>query len=795
MRCTSWAVGWWRAGLLSAGLVWPIAADAQAAPTPAADIPSDLEIVVTAPLAGSEIERGKVPVNTGILRREDIQRTGPANALRALDERVGSIALDQATGNEFQPNLIFRGFEASPLAGNAQGLAVYLNGTRFNQPFGDTVNWDLIPDMAIDRIEIAGPNPAFGLNALGGAITVRLKDGFSYHGAQLELSGGSFGRIQGSAQYGVQSGDTAGYVALSGLNENGWRDHSPSQLRQFYADIGHRTDTSEVHLSLVGAMNNLTGNGPSPVDLLATSRSAVFTYPDATRNKYLRMSVSASTQVSDSLGLQATLYYSNLAQRTYNGNAADAAPCDASPTFLCLGNGQALTTRDGTRIPNFLPSGYFPNASQFNRGGPYAQLDATGTDTNGYGMSLQATHRSEVYGRPNRLLLGVSYDGGRTMFSARSSLGALTQDRDYAGPGIVISQADGSIGAVRLAASNDYYGLYASDTLDVTDRLSATVSGRLNVAQIDLRDRMGTALSGAHSFSRFNPAAGVTYKLASTLSLYAGYAESNRTPTPAELSCASPTSPCTLTNFFVADPALKQVVGRTIEAGVRGNWAAEKGTAWEGTKFAWNAGVFRTDSADDILFTGSVIQGRGYFQNVGATRRQGVEAGASLRRGSLLAYLDYAYTDATFREPFTVGSQNNPFADDNGQTAVRRGNQIPGVPEHRLKFGVEYNVTPEWTLGGTGIASSGRVLQGDAANLNPRTGSYVVLNLNTAYQVTETVQLFGLVQNATNARYATFGGFSPVGLVPINQAPGTTNTRSLTPGAPMAGYGGVRVTF
>ena len=754
---------------------------------PDAEMP---EVVVTAPLAGSESERAKVPTSTQVLRHEDLTRTGPASALRALDERVGGIALNQAQGNEFQPNLIYRGFEASPLAGNPQGLAVYLNGTRFNSPFGDTTNWDLIPDIAIDRIELAGSNPAFGLNALGGAVTVKLRDGFSYHGAQLELSGGSFGRIQGTAQYGVQSGNVAAYVAGTALNEDGWRDHSPSQLRQIYGDIGWRGDKSELHLSLLGATNILVGNGTAPVELLAARRSAVFTYPDETRNKYLRVSLSGSHEINDALSLQATAYYSNLSQRTANGDASDAQPCGDDPGLLCNEGGAALTTRGGGRIGNFVNPGFYPGLDQFSGGGPYAQFNQTATDSNGYGASVQGTYRAEPLGRPNRLLVGASYDGGSTLFSARSSLGALGLDRGFVGPGVVVDQADGSITPVRLSAVNSYYGLYASDTLDVTPALSLTLAGRLNVAQIDLHDQTGNALSGNHSYARFNPAAGLTYKITPGTSLYGGYSESNRTPTPAELSCASAASPCSLTNFFVADPSLKQVVAHTYEAGLRGRF-----TVAETARVSWNAGVFRTDSDDDILFTSSDVQGRGFFQNVGATRRQGVEAGVSLRQGSLLAFADYAYTDATFRSGFSLGSQDNPFADANGQVQVRPGNRLPGIPQHRVKFGLQYDLTPDWTVGTTGIASSGRVLQGDGSNRNPTTGSYVVLNLNTSYRVTKAVELFGLVQNLTNEKYATFGGFSPVALVPIAQAPGATNTRSLSPGAPVAGFGGVRVTF
>lgn len=756
-------------------LLAPVVVFAQVAPS----IPvPDIEVVVTAPLPGSAVERDRVPSNTQVLRSPELQRTGPASALRALDERLGSVALDQALGNPFQPNLIYRGYEASPISGNPQGLATYINGTRYNQPFGDTTLWDLIPDIAVDRIELAN-SPAFGLNALGGAVTIKLKDGFSYHGGQLELSGGSFGRIQASAQYGRQSGNTAGYVTVNGLNEKGWRDGSPSQLRQIYGDIGWRGEKTEVHFNVLGADNVLTGAGTTPVDLLAASRSALFTNPNEQRNKYLRLSLSGTHEVSDHITLQASAYYSNLAQRERNGNASQAQTCSDDATFLCDGADTPYTNRSGSRILTF------PTAS-----GAYSQLDQTAIDSNGYGATLQGTHRSELLGRPNRFLVGASYDGGGTLFSARSTLGALTLSRDFAGPGDVIALADGSITPVRLSATNSYYGLYASNALDITEALTATVSGRLNVAQIDLADQTGTVLSGKHSYFRFNPAAGLTYKITPAVSAYVGYIEGNRTPTPSELSCASPASSCSLANFFVSDPALKQVTASTYEAGLRGGL-----TVGDGARMTWNAGLFRTDSRDDILFTAAPVLGRGYFQNVGATRRQGVEAGFSVQQGAALGFVSYTYTDATFQTAFSAGSQNNPFADANGKIQIRPGNQIPGIPAHRLKFGLQYEITPAWTVGTTGIFSSGQVLQGDASNLNPKTGGYFVLNANTSYRLTPSVELFGLVQNLTDTKYATYGGFSPVTLAPIVQAPGSNNTRSLSPGAPIAGYGGVRVIF
>ena len=238
--------------LLAGGASVAIAASAaaQTAPAPTSqDAPpppqaEEITVLAPTPLLGTGIDRDKIPANTVVIGTADIDRTGPANGTRALNENASSVSLDEAVGNEFQPNLLFRGFEASPLAGDAQGLAVYVNGSRFNSSFADTTNWDLIPDIAIRDMDIVGANPAFGLNALGGAVTVRMKDGFSSPGTEVEVSGGSFGRIQESGQYGVQVGNAAAYLAVTGVNNDGWREASPSQLRQAYGDLGWRTDAA-----------------------------------------------------------------------------------------------------------------------------------------------------------------------------------------------------------------------------------------------------------------------------------------------------------------------------------------------------------------------------------------------------------------------------------------------------------------------------------------------------------------------------------------------------------------------
>ena len=194
--------------------------------------------------------------------------------MRALNEQVPGVTLDAAAGNPFQPSLFYHGFQASPLQGNPQGLAVYVNGARFNQPFGDIVNWDLIPSIAIDRMDLVGSNPVFGLNALGGALAVQMKNGFGYHGAEVDALGGSFDQYQGQLQSGVQVGDTAAYLAVTGVHEGGWRDLQSSNLGNLYGDIGWRGDRGEVHVSVIAANTRLDGPGTSPVQLLAVDPAA-----------------------------------------------------------------------------------------------------------------------------------------------------------------------------------------------------------------------------------------------------------------------------------------------------------------------------------------------------------------------------------------------------------------------------------------------------------------------------------------------------------------------------------------
>ena len=337
-------------------------------------------------------------------------------------------------------------------------------------------------------------------------------------------------------------------------------------------------------------------------------------------------------------------------------------------------------------------------------------------------------------------------------------------------------------------------GLYASDTFSLRRDLFLTASLRFNVSALTLEDRLGGALGGDHEFHRLNPALGVSYQPLPVVGGYAGYSESTRVPTPLELTCASETDPCRLPNSFISDPPLAAVVARTFELGVRGRWKRERGS------LDYVVAAFRTTNADDILFISSgAVANRGYFSNVGDTRRQGIEAsllgrrrfGAGGARGRIEGAVHYTYLDARFLTPFTELSETHPAAVD-GTITVPAGARIPSVPAHIAKATVTWFGGAGFSIGVDAIVNSGQYLRGDEANLLARVPGYLVMNLRAAYQIARPLSVFAIVSNLFDADYATFGVLGDARPV---LGPSYADPRFLGPGAPRAAWVGVDVNY
>lgn len=745
-------------------------------------------VIGVSPLPGTTIDANKLPgeVENISVTRLSSDRPQPLIPDLARSE-LADVSLNDEQGSPFQPDFVYRGFEASPIAGVAEGVAVYQNGVRLNESFGDSVNWDLVPQFAVERFTLQSNNPVFGLNAIGGALTLAMKDGFGFDGTNAELSGGSFGNFGGNAQYGAQFGRAAVYLGLGGLHDDGFRSDSPSALRQAYADLGYQAGDMAMHLSLSGAMNDIGALGPTPVQLLDRDARAVFTKPQSTQDAMGLAALRGSWQPSTNLLLSANAYIRRFRQDIVDGNTTDVTLCTNDPAQLCL-EGDDVFPRDalydaqGLAVPaSVLPIGATPGETDFTR-----------TETTSFGSALQASSPRPLFGHGNTLELGASIDSGVTEYAAHGELGALLPNLQVAGIGITIDQALNPTAAppiespVGVQAKNTYTGIYALDVFDITPRLAWTLSGRFNIARVDLTDRLGSALDGSHTFARFDPGTGLAYQISGDMSAYAGYSQSNRAPTPAEISCSNPGAPCLMDAFLVSDPGLKQVVASTIEAGLRGGFVMSLLPG----RFVWNVGAFRTDAADDIQLLATAINGFGYFANAGTTRRQGMDLHLGFRSERVRLDAGYAFLQATFRDALTLSS-NSPAANAQGLIYVRPGDELPLNPGNRITLDADISLTPDWSAGFDARFVGSQYLAGDQSNQARPIPAYAALDVRTSFRIDDHLQVLGEIENLTSTNYYTYGAFADLAHLP--PALGLTDARSLSPAPGRLFYAGIRL--
>ena len=232
----------WRCGVLGVVALAPVPIDEARADT---IVLPTFDVVAATPLGGAEIDVARYPGAVWQTGAEEIRTFNDTTVTDTLARRAPGVTVGNVSGNDFEPDVSYRGFDATPVTGAPIGLAVYQNGVRINEAFGDTVNWDLIPENAIDKMTIVAGNPIFGLNALGGALNVTMKNGFTWQGFEADLRGGSFYRAQEELQFGKQVGDWSIYIAGTEINDGGWRVDGASQLTNVYGDVGYRANGFE----------------------------------------------------------------------------------------------------------------------------------------------------------------------------------------------------------------------------------------------------------------------------------------------------------------------------------------------------------------------------------------------------------------------------------------------------------------------------------------------------------------------------------------------------------------------
>ncbi len=777
----------------------PLAALAQPAPE---------QVVVVGTLdSGIGLERDKMAGTLQSLSADSLAAGHGATVLTALGHEAAGVSLSDLQGNSMFQDLRFHGFEASPLQGVAQGLAVYQNGMRLNEAFGDTVNWDAVPQTAIARLDVWAANPVFGLNALGGAVNMVMKNGFTWAGTEMSAQGGSFGHGMATAQYGVVDGDLSFYGAAEGVTDGGWRLHSGSQLARLYGDIGWRNGDSEFHLVATAAQSGLGVVGPTPIEAAAADSKAVFTWPQTTQNRTASLTLNGKSLLDEHWQLEGAVYARTLRQRHADGNDADFERCSNSSSFpgkLCLED-DAFTRPSpftGAAALNFRNQFAIldqnGNAIAFVAGTHYGSLDRTYTDTASLGGTAQATSDAKLFGLTNYLTFGGSVDHSAIGFRSTSTLSrifpdlSVAVDSTLAGSGSII-RTNGNLGyaPVTLAGTTDYYGLYAVDALDLTPDLTLTAGLRLNAADIATRDRSGAApeLTGQHGYAHINPLAGLSYRITDAVTAFGNYSQANRAPTPLELDCADAAKPCLLEGSLVADPSLKQVVAQNGEVGLRGRMQGAGGV------LQWSASLFRSDSGNDIVALASAIQGRGYFTNVAATRRQGADLSARFTAEGWSTHVSYSFLDASYQFSGTLASPNNPSASAAGNVSVTPGRHIPLNPANSLKAGGEWEMLPGLTLGADLAFTGSQYFDGDHANQNAKLPSFTSVSLHGAYELGGGWQVFAVVDNLLDSHAASYGTYFDPGDTAGLYSPALGDPRMITRLQPISFQFGVKIAI
>jgi iron complex outermembrane recepter protein len=687
-------------------------------PAEALEFGETIDVIGTTPVPGLGTALENVPASVQTHGAKEVARQRPQSVADFLERNAGSVSLQSGQGNPFQPDVSYRGFTASPLLGTPQGLSVFLDGVRVNEPFGDVVNWDLLPPSAVASLQLlSGSTPALGLNTLGGALAIYTKSGSAYPGYALAAEGGSFGRAGGTFEAGGATGHLDGFVTGNFQRDGGWALHNPSRVAQLFGKVGHQTEDSDLDLSLVLADTSLEGTQTLPRSWLDTPREA-YTFPDLNTNRVAHANLKGSLYLARDVLLGANAYFRTLRSASTNSNQNDAFDPAAAPA-------QRTATNERSTI-----------------------------DQDGFGGALQLTLVSRAAGVKNQLAVGGAVDLGDVHFLQETQPASFTASR------ATVAAGDFAV-ETHVQTTNHAYGLYLSDTVSPGGGLSLTVSGRYNWARVRIHNLGGpedAALEGDSSFARLNPAVGLTFTPGRWLTAFATYNEGMRVPTPMELTCADPTAPCKLPNNFLSDPPLAKVVSRTAEVGARGRLG----------RAAWSAALFQTRLSDDVQFISDPASGLvnvGFFANVGETRRRGVEVALSARTGDVAWSLSYGYVRATFEAPFQFASATNSAAvDTNGDgvgdtVLVRRGDRIPGIPEHTAKVQAEWEVVRDLSIGGSLAYASSVFARGDENNrdANGAVPGYALVGLEASYVVVPGLRLSLRVENLLDARYANFG--------------------------------------
>jgi outer membrane receptor protein involved in Fe transport len=743
----------------------------------------EVQVINTSPLPGIGIEKNKLPYEVQSINSETLKAGNTLNISEFMNENLNGVNTNDIQGSPYQADVTYRGSRASATLGAAQGLSVYMDGVRVNEPFGDVVNWDMLPEAAFESVTLVpGSNPIYGLNTLGGALAFTTKSGLTTQGNELGLSVGSFGRLKLDLTHGSKSADGwHRFVAATSFNETGWRDESKGQLQNIFVKMGRSQEDTNWDVSFLYGNSKLVGNGltPSsnyggegeeaanPVDgLYELSRKAVYSHPDETQNNTSLLTFNLQRVLDANTELAATAYVRSGKQKRLGGDVEwEGAHADPSATPPVT---EQLEDSEGV-------------------------LNRSKTSQTSYGVSVNMT----------KLLDAHQITTGATLDMSRSSYGATSQDTCEISSSRGISDcaaAEDDTAGVKGGATA--FGVFVADTFKVSQTTHLTAAARYNQSVVDNTITRYVDLNGntipaqelakeKFTYRRLNPSFGLTHQLSGNLTVFGNWAQSNRAPTVIELGCADPEYPCMLPTGLQADPFLKQVVAQTIEGGLR----------WKNSQdYNLAVSLYRTDNKDDILFLASDQTGMGYFSNFDKTRHEGVDISASKSWGTVRMNTSYSYLKATYEAEADLQAGDR-------EMAITPGMRLPGLPLHTLKLNLEWQATPQLSLGAgvhynsnlpTQGNEDGKVGDDDDAVADASIKGHTLLNLKANYQLQKGLTLFGKINNVLDTRYETYGmigdsNFNPDG----SKIDDGLNTiaKFVAPGAPRSYMVGLRYQF
>lgn len=708
-------------------------------PIPQISLPQ-IDIIATTPMGSSGIPLDRFAGNAQVIGLKDIP-PDTASIADVLNEQGNSVFINDAQGNPFNIDLNYRGFTASPTLGSSQGLSVFLDGIRMNEPFGDVMAWDLIPHIAIANLAlIPGSNPVYGVNTLGGSIALETKSGFNYTQNEAKVSTGSFGRSSLDVQTGGNRDGKAYYVGMTSFNEDGWARFGRSQVRQAFAKLSQRNEDVGLDFSMMYSDNYLRGNQTVP---LSSQNQAEFGYshPDYLSSQNLMLNLKGTFNINTFNNIETSLYYRKINRSMFNSNISSWINDPASNnTDTCYVNANCPASNILTTVNQDI-----------------------------FGLNFEWSNNQPIYDVNHTFTMGGNLEYGNTAMTNLGQNSFINTDKNNESIGI-----GPQLPQAQIDSKNQRFGIYLSEIVSINDALNLNVSARYDYAKINLSGLSCTDInlctnlaiapggnsvsdvSGTHTYQRINPAFGLNYQFNPSLTSFINYSEGFRTPSAIELACADSLNPCSgIPNSFASDPELKAVVSRTIEIGFRGKFS---------NALSWRTAVFNSDLTDDIIFN-QTNANQGYFANVGGTRRRGLELGLNGSSQKWNYSLLGSYIDATFQSPFTPANANNSSCIANGGcdgVIVQPGSHIPNIPALSMKLNLSYQLRPSTKLSTQILATGPSYARGDETNtdINGQVPGYMIVKLSASHQLDSRLTLFGTINNLLDHQYSSFGNLA-----------------------------------